>query len=117
MYESIEHCQMPDKRIRLHVVHTGLAMGPLMLLLHGFPEFWYGWHNRPPYLATADQAYVRNRLGGGRNGRMHAGTAGDAVDSSGLEGFWHQLGRQYRSQPPPEIRHAHSQRVQHETVQ
>ena len=26
---------------RLHYVEAG--QGPLVVLLHGFPEFWYGW--------------------------------------------------------------------------
>ncbi len=30
--------------IRLHVVTTG--KGPLILFLHGFPEFWYAWKNQ-----------------------------------------------------------------------
>jgi pimeloyl-ACP methyl ester carboxylesterase len=28
--------------VRLHYVAKG--QGPLLLLAHGFPEFWYGWH-------------------------------------------------------------------------
>src|SRR5258708_32202544 len=37
--------------VRLHYVEAGA--GPLIVLLHGFPEFWYGWrlHVSPP--ATA----------------------------------------------------------------
>ena len=27
--------------VRLHYVETG--EGPLIVLLHGFPEFWFGW--------------------------------------------------------------------------
>ena len=27
--------------VRLHYVEAG--EGPLVVLLHGFPEFWYGW--------------------------------------------------------------------------
>src|SRR6266481_6722456 len=30
--------------IRLHYVAAGT--GPLMLCLHGFPEFWYAWKNQ-----------------------------------------------------------------------
>src|SRR5438445_11419397 len=30
--------------VRLHVVSAG--KGPLILFLHGFPEFWYEWKNQ-----------------------------------------------------------------------
>ncbi len=39
--------------VRLHVVEAGPADGDLVLLLHGFPEFWYGWRHQLPVLATA----------------------------------------------------------------
>lgn len=35
--------------IRFHVVTAG--EGPLVLLLHGFPQFWYGWRHQIPALA------------------------------------------------------------------
>jgi pimeloyl-ACP methyl ester carboxylesterase len=35
--------------IRLHWVEQGL--GPLVVLLHGFPEFWYSWRHQIPVLA------------------------------------------------------------------
>jgi pimeloyl-ACP methyl ester carboxylesterase len=37
--------------IRLHYVEAG--EGPLVVLLHGFPEFWYSWRNQIPALAQA----------------------------------------------------------------
>jgi pimeloyl-ACP methyl ester carboxylesterase len=39
--------------LRLHVVKSGPADGPVVLLLHGFPEFWYGWRSQIPVLAAA----------------------------------------------------------------
>lgn len=39
--------------VNLHVVQAGRPDGPLVLLLHGFPEFWYGWHNQIGALAAA----------------------------------------------------------------
>ena len=37
--------------IRIHVVEAGT--GPLVLLVHGFPESWYSWRNQLPVLAAA----------------------------------------------------------------
>lgn len=34
----------PTNGIRLHCVAQGAADAPLMLFVHGFPEFWYCWH-------------------------------------------------------------------------
>jgi pimeloyl-ACP methyl ester carboxylesterase len=39
--------------LRLHVVKSGPTDGPVALLLHGFPEFWYGWRYQIPALAKA----------------------------------------------------------------
>lgn len=39
--------------VNLHVVMAGPSDGPLVLLLHGFPEFWYGWRRQIPALAAA----------------------------------------------------------------
>ncbi len=36
--------------VRLHYVERG--EGPLLLLLHGFPEFWYGWRELLPEFAN-----------------------------------------------------------------
>ena len=37
--------------VRLHYVEAG--DGPLIVLLHGFPEFWYGWRRQIEPLAAA----------------------------------------------------------------
>src|SRR5689334_24236524 len=36
---------------RLHYIEAG--EGPLIVLLHGFPEFWYGWRRQIEPLAAA----------------------------------------------------------------
>lgn len=38
--------------IHLHVAEAGPADGPLLILLHGFPEFWYGWRGQMGTLAA-----------------------------------------------------------------
>lgn len=47
------HAYIEANGVRLHVVQAGPADGPLVILLHGFPEFWYGWHNQIDALAEA----------------------------------------------------------------
>jgi Predicted hydrolases or acyltransferases (alpha/beta hydrolase superfamily) len=42
-------CEVGD--ITIHYVEAG--HGPLVVLLHGFPEFWYSWRNQIPVLAAA----------------------------------------------------------------
>jgi len=39
--------------VRLHVVMAGPAEGKPVLLLHGFPEFWYAWRGPAAVLARA----------------------------------------------------------------
>lgn len=43
------YVQLDD--VRLHVVEAG--EGPLVILLHGFPEFWYSWRFQIPVLVRA----------------------------------------------------------------
>ncbi|MBF6590552.1 MAG: alpha/beta hydrolase [Ktedonobacterales bacterium] len=48
--------------IHLHYVAAG--EGPLVLLLHGFPEFWYSWRAQLPALAAAGRRVVALDLRG-----------------------------------------------------
>lgn len=34
--------------VRLHYAHSGEVARPLILFVHGFPEFWYAWKNQLP---------------------------------------------------------------------
>lgn len=49
----MEHKDISSNGIRLHVVQEGPADGRLLILLHGFPEFWYGWRKQIPCFAAA----------------------------------------------------------------
>lgn len=44
--------------ISLHTRQAGPEDGPLVILLHGFPEFWYGWHHQIEPLASAGYRVV-----------------------------------------------------------
>ncbi|MDX1386783.1 MAG: alpha/beta fold hydrolase, partial [bacterium] len=44
---------MKGRGVKLHVVTAGPEGGKPVILLHGFPEFWYGWHKQIPALVEA----------------------------------------------------------------
>src|SRR5712672_3242233 len=48
--------------VKLHYVEAG--DGPLIVLLHGFPEFWYGWRLQIAPLAAAGFRVVAPDLRG-----------------------------------------------------
>lgn len=50
--KTIEHAYIKTNEITLHIAQQGPKDGDLILLLHGFPEFWYGWHKQIDYLAS-----------------------------------------------------------------
>ncbi|MDG4862646.1 alpha/beta hydrolase [Streptomyces sp. T-3] len=45
------HRLVPTPAGRIHLVEQGI--GPLVLLVHGFPESWYSWRHQLPALAAA----------------------------------------------------------------
>jgi len=44
--------------LRLHVVEAGPPLGPPVVLLHGFPELWYGWRRQIGPLAAAGHRVI-----------------------------------------------------------
>ncbi|WP_439027526.1 alpha/beta fold hydrolase [Haloarchaeobius sp. DT45] len=47
------HGQTIVNDVRLHYVEAGDPADPTVVLVHGFPEFWYSWHHQIPSLADA----------------------------------------------------------------
>ena len=48
-----EHRLVPANGARFHVVLAGPENGPFVLLLHGFPQFWWAWRHQLTALAEA----------------------------------------------------------------
>jgi pimeloyl-ACP methyl ester carboxylesterase len=60
--ETWKHCSIDTNGIRMHYVTQG--EGPLIVLLHGFPEFWYSWRYQIPFLAEHGYTVVAPDLRG-----------------------------------------------------
>ncbi len=60
--DVVTSCEATVNGIRLHWVEAG--SGPLVVLLHGFPEFWYSWRHQIPALAAAGYRVVAPDLRG-----------------------------------------------------
>jgi pimeloyl-ACP methyl ester carboxylesterase len=43
---NLDFTYVETNGITLHVAVAGPKDGPLVILLHGFPEFWYGWKHQ-----------------------------------------------------------------------
>jgi pimeloyl-ACP methyl ester carboxylesterase len=59
------HRTVPGPAGRIHVVEQG--SGPLVLLVHGFPESWYSWRHQLPALAAAGGAPTARITAGSTN--------------------------------------------------
>src|SRR5215468_3262770 len=68
---GIEHRFVEANGIRMHLAEQG--DGPLVVLLHGFPESWYSWRHQLPALAEAGyHAVAPDQRGYGQTDRPEA---------------------------------------------
>ena len=50
---EIRHRQIQTNGISMHIAEAGADDGPLVVMVHGFPELWYSWRHQLPALAEA----------------------------------------------------------------
>lgn len=92
MSTSVEHWQhqfIQTNRINLHYVTQGT--GELVLLLHGFPEFWYSWRYQIPALARHFKVVVPDLRGYNDSDKPETGYDIDTLTQDVL-GIIHNLG-------------------------
>jgi epoxide hydrolase 4 len=77
---------------RLHYVEAG--DGPLIILLHGFPEFWYGWRRQITPLTTAGFRVVAPDMRGYNLSSRPVGVAAYDDDrlAADIRGLVHERG-------------------------
>ena len=91
---TITHRTIETNGISMHIAEAGA--GPLVLLLHGFPELWYSWRHQLPALAGAGyHAVAPDVRGYGRTDapepieaytmQQHVADAAGVLDALGAE--------------------------------
>ena len=72
---GITHHEATVNGVRLHYVAAGPADGRRVILLHGFPEYWYSWRHQLPALARAGVRAVAPDLRGYNRSEKPRGVA------------------------------------------
>lgn len=93
---SIDHEFVAPNGVELHYVAAGPADGDLVVCLHGFPEFWYSWHEQLPALADAGYRVVAPDLRGANRSGKPAGIGAYHLDdlAGDVLGVIHAFGRE-----------------------
>jgi epoxide hydrolase 4 len=84
-----QHRFIETNRIRLHYVTQG--EGELVILLHGFPEFWYSWRHQIPALARHFKVVVPDLRGYNESDKPASGYDLDTL-SLDIRGLIENLG-------------------------
>jgi epoxide hydrolase 4 len=84
-----QHHFVETNRIRMHYVTQG--DGDLVLLLHGFPEFWYAWRFQIPALARHFKVVVPDLRGYNESDKPASGYDLDTL-SADIQGLIESLG-------------------------
>src|SRR5688500_7986967 len=49
VWDQVEHRFADSKGVKIH--YAALGQGPLVVMIHGFPDFWYSWRKQMAALA------------------------------------------------------------------
>ncbi len=50
LYDAVEHGYADNDGVRIH--YAAIGEGPLIVMIHGFPDFWYTWREQMKVLAA-----------------------------------------------------------------
>ena len=93
MGDVLEELRIDANGIRFHALADGPDDGPLILLLHGFPELARSWRSQLPALAAAGFRAVAPDLRGYGGTERH-GPYDTATLAADVAGLVHALGRE-----------------------
>lgn len=67
LIDRVEHHNVDSGGVNIHYVTVG--EGPILLFVHGFPDFWYVWHNQMEALSDSYQCVAMDTRASNKSGR------------------------------------------------
>ena len=64
---ELHHGVADSGGVKIHFVHAGT--GPLLVMLHGFPDYWYTWRDQIPALAQSFHVVAIDQRGYNKSGQ------------------------------------------------
>src|SRR5580700_11716775 len=67
LWDRVEQHDADSSGVRIHYV--ALGRGPLIVMIHGFPDFWYTWRNQMDALSARYRVVAVDQRGYDLSGR------------------------------------------------
>jgi len=61
VYDRVEHGYADSGGVKIH--YASLGQGPLIVMIHGFPDFWYSWRHQMAVLSKSYQVVAIDQRG------------------------------------------------------
>ena len=61
LYDRVEHAYAENDGVRIHYVSMG--DGPLVIMIHGFPDYWYTWRGQMDAIAETHRVVAMDMRG------------------------------------------------------
>lgn len=69
LYEIVEHNTTSNEGVDLHYVAAGPADAPMVVMVHGFPDYWYTWRSQMDALRDAYRVVAVDNRGYNLSGK------------------------------------------------
>ena len=65
--DAVKHGEADSSGVKIHYVHMG--KGPVLIMVHGFPDYWYTWRDQMPTLAKKFHVVAIDQRGYNKSGQ------------------------------------------------
>ena len=59
VYDRVKHGYADSNGVKIHYAQIGPEAAPLVVMIHGYPDFWYSWRHQMCVLSSSTSAASR----------------------------------------------------------